>query len=76
MGRLGPLHEASQALGLLSSGSGPKGHGTHNDPLFLRLEEQNLENFGYKTERLPMMGRYASPIAQTPFFLFSTLLLT
>ena len=29
VGRPGPLHEAGQALGLLSSGSGPKDHGTH-----------------------------------------------
>ena len=25
-------------MGLLSSGFGPKGHGTHNAPLFLRME--------------------------------------
>ena len=28
-----------RVLGLLSSGFGPKGHGTHNAPLFLRLED-------------------------------------
>ena len=29
-------------VGLLISGSGPKGHGTHNAPLFLRLEDHAL----------------------------------
>ena len=28
-----------RTLGLLTSGSRPKGHGTHNAPLFLRLED-------------------------------------
>ena len=30
------------ALGLSSSGSRPKGHGTHNAPLFFRLEDYAL----------------------------------
>ena len=38
MGCLRPLHEAGEAVGLLSSGFGPKGHDTHNAPLFLRLK--------------------------------------
>ena len=32
VGRLGPLHEACQALGLSSSGSRLIGHSTHNAP--------------------------------------------
>ena len=31
-----------QVLGLLSSGLGPKGHATHNAPIFLRLEDHAL----------------------------------
>ena len=51
MGRLGPLRAAScgrlgggpaRALGLLSSGSWPKDHGTHNAPFFLRLKDYAL----------------------------------
>ena len=33
-GRLGPLHEEGQALGLSSSGPKPKSHNTHIAPLF------------------------------------------
>ena len=48
MGYLGFLYVASQAvglhvaLGLLISGYRPKGHGTHNALLFLRLEDHAL----------------------------------
>ena len=34
VGRLGSLHEAGQALGLLNSGFRPKGHSSHNIPHF------------------------------------------
>ena len=42
VGRLGPLHEEGQALGLLSSGPRPKGHSTHNALFFFRLEDYAL----------------------------------
>ena len=38
----GPDDGLAQALGLLISGSGPIGHGTHHAPLFLRLEDYAL----------------------------------
>ena len=38
----GPDSGFEQALGLLANGLGPRGHGTHNTPIFFRLEDYAL----------------------------------
>ena len=42
-------------------------------PKNMRLFFQKIkENFGYKTERLPTMGRYATPVALAPADIFKS----